>query len=357
MVSHRARLTAVLAATLFVSAACGGSSDSEADDNGSDDLRTTVADAASGETVDSDEQSVADEGEPSGEDAVGGATQSLPNGYDITYLGWSPWPFVGAPDDAAFTNINDDEPPMGVRVEVCAAADAGESYSAELAFAAGDAAGELIVTDLRSVTTGPIVSPTLLVWPAPGTCSEGWVQPNVTVGVRPETVLWNMDFDDSMPVLSWPIGDPYIGSEHPVDGEVLALGEPFTVAGNATWTVHGVQRVPAADPTALVPEGSYSNAGMPYDQPPAGYEWAAVDAEYCFGDDTSVISEGLGLAVDGWATQLALSANVNVGPDHLALFDGDQPCLRKNWYAPVEPDATITAITSTFGAGPWWLVP
>jgi hypothetical protein len=357
MINRRcARLMTMIAASVVVSAACGASDDTGADAGGADERPTSVAGSETDERLQSKEPVDGGDAADSA-DTRAGATQSLPNGFDITYLGWSPWPFVDAPDDAAFTNINDDEPPMGVRIEVCAAADAGESYSAEFAFAAGDAAGEPIVTALRSVTTGPIVSPTLLVWPAPGACSEGWVQPNVTIGVRPETVLWIMDFDDSMPVLSWPIGDPYIGSEHPVDGEVLALGQPFTVANNATWTVYGVERVPAADPAALVPEGSSSNAGMPYDQPPAGYEWAAVDAEYCFGDDTSIISEGLGLAVDGWATQLALSANVNVGPDHLALFDGEQPCLRKNWYAPVAPDATITAITSTFGAGPWWLVP
>jgi hypothetical protein len=355
--THRSRLTVAAAVTAVVAltAACGGGDDS---DSGAPASSDDTSDQGGGATAtdaptDGGGDASASAGTP------GGATQSLPGGYDLTYLGWSPWPFTDAAPEAAFTNINDAEPPLALRFEVCATADATPMSSGELLFAAGDATGTPIV-ELRSVTTGPIVSPALLAWPTPGTCSTGWVQPNVTVGVEPATAMWIQDWDDTMPVLSWPIGDPYVGLEHPVDGDVLNLGEPFTVADNATWTVHGVERIPAADPTAVVPEGAYYNAGSPFDQPPAGYEWAVVDAEYCFGDNPGTISENLGLAVDGWATQIALDSYVNVDADHLVELDDvpdtANPCIRKDWYAPVALDAQITAITSTFGAGPWWLL-
>jgi hypothetical protein len=280
--------------------------------------------------------------------------QSLP-GYEVAVLGWVPFPFTDWPAEAAAQTVDLAAPPWGLRVEVCGEADAAPDPGAEQLFGFADSAGAF-GSEFRSLTTGPLVSPELMTWPEPGSCAEGWVQPNVPVGLQPTTASWFKDWDESVPRLDFPLGDPYQPDAIPIDGAVLAAGEAHPVTGNATWTVHGVSRIPAADPAALVPEGSYLNAGQGYDLPPDGFEWAAVDAEYCLGDDPTTVYEGLGLAVDGWATGIALRDQVNVGPDNLYALPAEGPCQRHLWYAPVSPDATITAVTLTFGAGPWWTV-
>lgn len=339
----RSRTLMALVAVGLVLAACGGDDD-PATDTGAE-LEAPPDDATASPN--------GEEADAAGTDAPSATHDGSLPGYQVEVLGWMPWPFADWPREAASQGVDADAPPWALRVSVCADADAAPDPGAETIFAFADASGDF-GTEFRSQTTSPIVSPVLMTWPDPGACAEGWVQPNVPVGLEATMASWYKDWDETLPRLDFELGDPYEPLDAPIDGDVLAPGQPHTVDANATWTVHGVTRLPAADPAAVVPEGSYLNAGQGYDLPPEGFEWAAVDAEYCFGDQPDVISESLGLAIDGWATAVSLQSDLNIGPDHLYEPAADAPCRRGLWYAPVEPDATISAVTSTFGSGPWW---
>lgn len=279
----------------------------------------------------------------------GASTSGTPT---IELIGWSRWPFEDAADEVVSLGIDQARPPSALRVRVCAGPDVDVFDGGASSFTFGDEAGEPFESP-STMIIDPLVSPVLLEWPSAGDCAEGWVQPNLPVGAAPATALWGLD-----PETRWsaPLGTPYQGADHPVDGELLDGGDSLDVGGGASWTVFGVERVAAADDAELIPADAPFNAGLPFDQPPTGAEWAVVDAEYCFGDRPGTFSGNLGLVVDGWATGAELSDQISASNDHLASPPSGEPCQRSSWIAAVPVDASITGITSTFGAGPWWAV-
>ena len=271
------------------------------------------------------------------------------DGTTIELLGWSRWPFADVAEGVVSLGIDGARPPSALRVEVCAGNDQFNGQAS--AFSFGDAAGEPFESPSTSIID-PLVSPELLDWPEAGECATGWVQPNSPAESDPATALWGLEVESR-----WTerLGDPYVGVDHPIDGELLDVGTAIEVDDGATWAVFGVERIPAASPDATIPADAPVNAGAPLDQPPQGTEWAVVDAEYCFGADPLGIAGNIGLVIDGWATGVALSADIAASEEHLPLLlTGEEPCLRRGWVAPVPLDATITAVTSTFGDGPWW---
>ncbi len=329
-VSMSVRFTLGLGVALGVAVAgCGGSDD--AGDAGESDVEATVATTAPTMTVPSV------------------PTSSTPT---IELVGWSRWPFEDVVDDVVSLGIDQDRPPSALRVRVCSGSDVDVFDGGISSFTFGDAAGEPFESPSTMIIDA-LVSPVLLEWPSVGDCAEGWVQPNVPVGAAPVTALWGLD-----PATRWsaPLGTPYDATDHPVDGDLLEPGDSLDMGGGASWTVFGVERVAAADPGEVIPADAPIDAGLPFDQPPSGTEWAVVDAEYCFGDTPGTFSGNLGLVIDGWATGGELSDQISASNDHVASLLSGEPCQRSSWIGPVPVDASITGITSTFGTGPWWVL-
>jgi hypothetical protein len=337
------RLTILVLIVALVS--CGGSDEQGGVDDGGNPVEDGGGTSATveGETA------------PSGAE-LGEHERRLPNGYVIELLGWSRWPFTGWPGEGARSSGVPDRVPVALRVEVCAGNDAEPlAVAGGLWFAVGGAAGDLLDSE-QMLASKPLVSPALLDWPDPGSCTEGWTQPMAPVSAEPSTAVWVDRLDEGLPVLVWDLGDPYEPAEHPTDGEVLVAGETLTLDAAATWTVFGVSRLPAADPDAVVPAEAYRNAGQGFDLPPAGFEWAAIDAEYCYGSAPGTVYGNIGLVVDGWSTRVEATRRLNAGPDHVFRPVEETGCIRGLWYAPVAPDATVTGVSSSDGGGPWWLV-
>lgn len=180
------RVAVSMAASAVIAVGCGSS-----DDTGQ--LETAVADDRAADTR-----------------APGEAVVAV-DGHELTYLGWSDWPF---PDvDLDLNQVRQLETDgtrlVAIRVAVCPGLDSFP-MSGGVLFTVADAGGQPFGsgTEEFQKLSFPLVSEELFVWPDPGDCAEGWLQSVIPVDAAPAIVLWRNLFENEDEEYQWLIGEP-----------------------------------------------------------------------------------------------------------------------------------------------------
>lgn len=195
----RGRLVAAVALLVVVGATCGGSGEPEA-------VNTTVGSEPSTAPADG---AVDEPGDPP---ATAGEVVVTADGHELSYLGWTDWPFPGVdlePSHQLMRAYAEGTRIVAIRVSVCAGADSAP-ISGHFLFTVADADGQPFGSDVEHFEKVglPVVSDELLTWPEPGTCDEGWLQPRIPVDAVPTIVLWQNLFANEAEEYQWFIGEP-----------------------------------------------------------------------------------------------------------------------------------------------------